>query len=83
LSATAVGVARGAMKTLALGKKIAIPVRPQTSLPNDNLHALEPAGHGGMVFGKIKYLRCTIWECATAHAWTIRLACPPFPWSCE
>jgi hypothetical protein len=52
-SATAVRVARGATtrKTLALGKDIPgfLALGPQTTLPNNGLHALEPATHGVLV----------------------------------
>ena len=80
--ATAISVARGATKTWALSKEVSL-LRPQTVLPNDDLHTLEPARHGGVVFREIKYMWLAIWECATVHAWTIREVHPPFLWSCE
>jgi hypothetical protein len=80
--ATAISAARGATKPRALSEKVSL-LGPQTVLPNDDLHALEPAGHGGVVFREIKYMRLTIWECAAAHAWTIRDVCPPFLRPCE
>lgn len=82
-SAAAVRAARRAAKTRALGEKILVALRPQTALPNDDLHALEPAGHGGVVFREIEQLWFTIWEGATAHAWTIRMERPSFLRSCE
>jgi hypothetical protein len=81
-SATAVSAVRGAVKTRALGEKLAL-AEPQTALPNDDLHALEPVGHGGVVFGEIERMRFAIWERATAHAWTVRMVRPPFLRSCE
>jgi hypothetical protein len=48
------------MKTWALGKKIDISLRPQTALMNNDLYALEPARHGGIVFWEIKGLGFTI-----------------------
>jgi hypothetical protein len=50
--ATAVNAVRGAARS-TLGKKVSS-LRPQTTLPNNDLHALEPAGHGGMVFREIE-----------------------------
>jgi hypothetical protein len=82
-SATTVCTARGAAKTRALGEKTRVSLRPQAALPNDDLHALEPTGHGGMVFREIKKLWFTIWEGATAHAWSVRVVRPPFPRSCK
>ena len=70
-SAAAVGAARGTVKTQALGEKVSF--GPQTLLPNDDLHALESAGHGGVVFGEIEQMQLSIWECATAHVWTVRV----------
>jgi len=81
VSAIAVSAVRGALKTQALSKKVSL--RPQTMLLNDNLHALEPAGHGGVVFRKIEELGLTVWEYAIAHVWTVRVMCPSFLWSCE
>jgi hypothetical protein len=52
--ATAVSVARGATETWALGKNVSL--RPKTTLPNNDLHALKPARHGGVVFREIKQL---------------------------
>ena len=82
VSATAVSTARRAMKPQALGKKITI-AQPQSVLPNDNLHALKPTGHGGVVFREIKCLRLSVWKRATAHAWAIRVRHPPFLGSYE
>jgi hypothetical protein len=65
--AAAVSVARGTMKAQALGKKISLS-RPQITFPNDNLHALEPAGHGGVVFREVKCLGFAVWECDATHA---------------
>ena len=81
--ATAVRAVRGATETWALGKKIIVSLRPQTTLTNDGLHALEPVGHGGMVFREIKQLRFTIWEGAAVHAWTVRVVHPSFLRSCK
>ena len=64
-SATTVNVA-SVTTTRAIGKKISVG-RPQTTLPNDDLHALEPAGHGGVVLREIKYMWLAVWECAIAH----------------
>ena len=50
--ATAVSVVRGAMKTRALGEEVFL--GPQTTLLNDDLHAFEPTGHGGVVFREIE-----------------------------
>ncbi len=50
----AVSMARRAMKAQALGKKISTFFRPQAALPNDDFHALEPAGHGRVVLMEIK-----------------------------
>ena len=80
--ATTVSAARGAMKPWALGEKISS-LGPQTTLLDNNLHALKPAGHGGVVFSEIERLRFAVWECAAAHAWTIRVDCPPFLRCCE
>jgi hypothetical protein len=80
--AAAVIVLRGAAKTRALGKKVSS-LGPQTTLPNNDLHALEPAGHGGVVFREIKRLMLAVWEFAAAHAWAIRVVCPPFLRSCK
>ena len=80
--ATAVSMARGVMKPQALGKKIAV-TWPQSTLPNDDLYALKPTGHRGVVFKEIKCLRLSIWKHATAHAWAIRVGHPPFLWSYE
>jgi hypothetical protein len=55
---TAVSAAGGATKTRALGEKVSL--GPQTALPNNDLHALEPAGHGGVVFREIKWLVFTV-----------------------
>jgi hypothetical protein len=52
-------------------------------LPDDNLYALEPAKHEGVVFRKIERLRLTIWEHAIAHVWTIRLVHPSVLWPYE
>jgi hypothetical protein len=49
--ATAISAARGTTNR-TLGKKILF--RPQSTLPDDDLHALEPAGHGGVVFSEIE-----------------------------
>jgi hypothetical protein len=43
------------MKAQALSEKVPL-VGPQTTLPNDCLHALEPARHGGVVFKEVKHL---------------------------
>ena len=51
--ATAISAARGATKPRALSKKVSL-LGPQTALANDDLHALEPARHGGVVFREIK-----------------------------
>ena len=51
--ATAVSTTRGAMETQALGEKVSS-LRPQAMFPDDDLHALEPAGHGGVVFREIE-----------------------------
>jgi hypothetical protein len=75
--ATAISAARGATKPRALSEKLSL-LGPQTALTNDDLHALEPAGHGGVVFREIKYVWLAIWECAAAHAWAIREVGPPF-----
>ncbi len=80
--AATVSMARGAMKTRALGKKFSL-AGPQTTLPNNDLHAFEPAGHGGVVFRKIKRLGLASWKSAAAHAWTVRLMRPPFLRPCE
>jgi len=53
--AATVGAARRAMKTQALGEKFFL-TGPQTTLPNDDLHAFEPAGRGRVVFREIKWL---------------------------
>lgn len=82
-SAAAVNAVGGAAKTWALGQKIVFRVRPQAALPNDDLHALEPAGHGGVIFRKIKVLMFAVWEPAATHAWAVRVACPSFLWSCK
>ena len=52
--AAAVYMARGAVKTWALGVKTQVSLGPQTTLPNNDLHALEPIGHEGMVIREIK-----------------------------
>jgi hypothetical protein len=52
--ATAVSAARRTVEIRALGEKVTVPLRPQSALPNDDLHAFEPAGHGGVVFREIK-----------------------------
>ena len=65
-TATAVSAARGATKPWALSKKVSL-LGPQTTLLNDDLHALEPAGHGGVVLREIKYMWLAVWECAIAH----------------
>lgn len=83
VSATAVRAFRGAAKTWALGKKVQVPLGPQTALPNDNLHALKPTGHRGVVFREIKVLWLAVWEGATVHVWTIRVVRPPFLRPCE
>ena len=70
------------METWVLGKKVSLG-GPQTTLLNDDLHAFEPARHGGVVLREIKQLGLAIWECAAAHAWTIRLVHPPFSRPCE
>jgi hypothetical protein len=59
-SVTAVSVTREALKILALGEKINISLGPQTILLNDDLHALEPARHRGIIFRKIEWLRFAI-----------------------
>jgi hypothetical protein len=69
--AAAVCTIRGATKAQALGKKIRVSLGPQTMLPNNDFHALEPTGHRGMVFRKIKRLWFTIWKGAAAHAWAV------------
>lgn len=79
--ATAVSAVRQATKTWALRKKVSL--GPQTTLPNDDLHSLEPSRHGGVVFRKIKRLRLAIWEFAVAHAWTVRVVRPPFLRCCK
>jgi len=63
--ATAVSVTSGTTKPWALGGKISL--RPQTMLLNDDLYALEPAGHGGVVFREIKGLQLAIQKCAGTH----------------
>ena len=79
MPATAISVARGAMKPWALSEEVSLWVLgPQTTLANNDLHALEPAGHGGVVFREIKYMWLAVWECVTAHVWTIREVHPPF-----
>ena len=50
--AITVSTTRGAMKARTLGENISL--RPQTTLPNDDLHAFEPARHGGVVIREIK-----------------------------
>src|SRR6266852_2653715 len=57
-TAAAIHMARGATETRALGKKVQVTLGPQLMLPNDDLHALEPAEHGGVVFGEILYHSC-------------------------
>jgi hypothetical protein len=57
--ATAVSAIRRATKTQALGGK-GPSLRPQATLPDDDLHAFEPAGHGGVVFREIKGLRLAV-----------------------
>ena len=81
--AATVSAARGTTKTWALGEKVFILLGPQTTFPNDDLHALEPTGHGGMVFRKIERLRLAVWKRAAAHAWTVRVVRPPFLRACE
>jgi hypothetical protein len=76
-------VGRGATEPRALGKKIWVSLGPQYMLPNDDLHVLEPAGHGGVVFRKIECLRFAVWECPAAHGYTVRLMRPTFLRSCE
>jgi hypothetical protein len=80
--AAAVSAARGTTKTRALGKKIPLG-GPQITFLNDNLHALEPAGHGGVVFREIKWLGFAVWECAAAHVGAFWVVHPLFPRSCE
>jgi hypothetical protein len=80
--ATAVSAARRTMKAWALGKEISFG-GPQTALANNDLHALEPARHGGVVFSEIEWLGFAIWECAAAHAWTAMVVRPSLPRSCE
>ena len=55
------------MKTWTLHKKIFLG-RPQTTFLNDGLHALELAGHEGMVFKEIEQMRLAIWKHAIVHA---------------
>ena len=76
-SAAAVSVSRRTTKSWALSKQFSS-LWPKTALPNDDLHALEPAGHGGMIVREIKRLVFTIWEHAAAHAWAIRVVRPAF-----
>jgi hypothetical protein len=82
-SAATVHAARGATKARALGKKDRVALGPQPALPNDSLHALEPAGHGRVVFREIEWLGFAVWECAVAHAWTVRMVRPLFLRSCK
>ena len=80
--AAAVGATCGAAKTWILSKKIPL-TRPQTTLPNDNLHALKSARHGGVVFREIKGMRLAVWKCTAMHKWTIRVVRPSFLGCCE
>jgi hypothetical protein len=52
--AAIVNAAEGTRKTWALGEKVFVLLGPQTTFPNDDLHALKPTGHGGMVFRKVE-----------------------------
>ena len=76
--AATVHTVRGALELWSLSRQSHF--WPQPAFTNKLFHALEPTGHGRMVFWKVKCLWCSVVHCTVVHACSTVLMCPSLLW---